>query len=73
MHGIPPPSALSDDTSVAHISTVPPEPVSVTSGSSPPDNPDAIVADDEEISFPQVIANLIAVEVACLSIHSDTQ
>jgi len=36
-------------------------------------NPDAIAVDDHEIGFPQVMANLIVVEVASLSVRSDTR
>jgi hypothetical protein len=46
-----------------HMPTPPPP--------SAPD-PDAIVLDTEEVGFPQVIANLIVVELASLFVHSDT-
>jgi hypothetical protein len=36
-------------------------------------DPDAIVVDDNEAGFPQVIANLIVAEVMCLLIRSDTR
>jgi hypothetical protein len=35
-------------------------------------DPDAITPEDDEIGFSQVMANLIVVEVACLSVRSDT-
>lgn len=38
-----------------------------------PADPDAIVEDDEEVGFPRVLANLIAVEFACLSVRSDVR
>ncbi|KAG1792182.1 uncharacterized protein HD556DRAFT_1239751, partial [Suillus plorans] len=38
-----------------------------------PTDPDAILPESEEVGFPQVIANLIVVEVASLAIRSDTR
>ncbi|KAG2030994.1 hypothetical protein BDR03DRAFT_1016564 [Suillus americanus] len=35
-------------------------------------DPDTILVDDKEVGFSQVLANLIIVEVACLSVQSDT-
>lgn len=37
-----------------------------------PADPDVILLDDDTIGFPQVLASLITVKVACLSIHSDS-
>lgn len=36
-------------------------------------NGDAILPDDEEVGFPQVLANLIITELACISIRSDSR
>lgn len=58
---------------------VPPAPVITTPtlmpDLPPPDipDPDAITAEDDEIGFSQALANLIVVEVACLSVRSDSR
>jgi hypothetical protein len=66
-----PPPATDTDIADAPIVDVPmPMPLPLPPA---PVDPDAIVPDDKEIGFPQVIANLIIVEVAALSIRSDTR
>jgi hypothetical protein len=60
--GVPPPDTPFDDLTVAWIVTVAPDPVA----SSPAPTAvvdEAIVPDEEEIGFPQVVANLIVTEV----------
>lgn len=62
----------------AHIQGVPLEGVNVVPAPSVPSSnaadldPDAIVPDEDEVSYPYVLANLIATEFACVTIHSDT-
>lgn len=70
INGIPPSTIDADVPAIPIVNTpakmpTAPPPAAV--------DPEAIPVEDDEAGFPQVLANLIAVEVACLSIRSDTR
>jgi hypothetical protein len=71
IQGVPPPSDLSDHSLSPSI----PDEPAILPGPSvfDPADLDAIMEDDKEVEFPHVLANLIAVEFACLSICSDVR
>jgi hypothetical protein len=71
IQGVPPPPHQTDDWSDTSSTRAAMGPVGSVNASTSPAVSEELTPDNEEIGFPQVIANLIVSEAACLSIHSD--